>query len=364
MKVPLLDLRAAHQELAADIDHAIDQVIESGSFILGDQVRLFEKEFAAFCDAKHCVAVGSGLDALELILRGYNIGHGDEVIVPCHTFIATWLAVTNIGAKVVPVEPDQHSFNIDPTKIEACITPFTKAIVVVHLYGQPVDFKPISNIAKMHGLKIIEDAAQAHGARYNGKRVGSIGDAGAFSFYPGKNLGALGDGGAITTSDDQLAAKLAAMRNYGSKEKYEHEIRGYNSRLDEIQAAVLRTKLGVLDTWNERRRLCAELYQVELAKLGLITQKSADNIEHVWHLFVVRHKERNSICKFLQSEGIETGVHYPKPPHLQAAYGDQNFQPSQYPICEAICRDVLSLPIGPHLTEEQIYFVIDRISSF
>jgi dTDP-4-amino-4,6-dideoxygalactose transaminase len=364
MIVPLLDLSAAHQELGAVIDHAIEQVIETGTFILGDQVRFFEKEFAAFCETKHCVSVGSGLDALELILKGYNIGHGDEVIVPCHTFIATWLAVTNIGAKVVPVEPEQHSFNIDPTKIEACITPFTKAIVVVHLYGQPVNFSPISNIAKKYGLKIIEDAAQAHGARHNGRRVGSIGDAGAFSFYPGKNLGALGDGGAITTNDDHLAEKLAAMRNYGSKEKYEHEIRGRNSRLDEIQAAVLRTKLRVLDTWNERRRFCAQLYQVELTKSGLTTQQSADNIEHVWHMFVMRHEERDSIRKFLQSEGIETGVHYPKPLPLQAAFDDQDFQPHQFPICEAICREVLSLPIGPHLTEEQLNFVIDRISRF
>ena len=233
--------------------------------------------------------------------------------------------------------------------------------MVVHLYGQPVDFKPISNIAKKYGLKMIEDAAQAHGARYNGRRVGSLGDAGAFSFYPGKNLGALGDGGAITTGDDQLAEKLVSIRNYGSKEKYEHKIRGRNSRLDEIQAAVLRTKLGVLDTWNERRRFCAALYQVELANLGLITQQSPDNIEHVWHLFVVRHEERESLRKFLQSEGIETGVHYPKPPHLQAAFDDQNLTGS-ISICEAICREVLSLPIGPHLTDEQLYFVIDRIS--
>jgi dTDP-4-amino-4,6-dideoxygalactose transaminase len=355
MRIPFLDLSAAHQEIRAELDTAYRNVIESGSFILGHEVEQFETEFASYCHATHCLGVGNGLDALHLILRGYDIGSGDEVIVPSNTFIATWLAVTYAGARPVPVEPDEASFNIDPARIEAAITPRTKAIIAVHLYGQPADMDPICAIAQKYGLKVIEDAAQAHGAEYRGRRVGNLGHAAAFSFYPGKNLGALGDGGAITTSDVQLARKLSALRNYGSEVKYHHLFKGYNSRLDELQAAFLRVKLRKLDDWNARRRAVAKQYLKALAGNDVVKPPFvADYANPVWHLFVVRTRQREQLQEKLAKAGIGTVVHYPIPPHLQTAYANLLLVEGTLPISEHLHREVLSLPIYPQLSDQNV----------
>jgi len=344
-----LDLKTPHIELRPQLEGAFDQVLNSGWFILGKEAEAFEHEFAAYCEAEHCVGVGNGLDALHLILRAYDIGPGDEVIVPANTYIATWLAVSYAGATPVPVEPDERTYNIDPSLIEATITPQTKAIIPVHLYGQPADMDPINAIAASHGLKVIEDAAQSHGARYKGRRVGSLGDAAGFSFYPGKNLGALGDGGAVVTNNSELAEKVRILRNYGSQMKYHNEVKGFNSRLDELQAAFLRVKLRHLDEWNARRQQAANVYISQLTDADLTLPFVPDWAEPVWHLFVVRHPQRDALQKRLQQAGIGTMIHYPIPPQLQPAYAELGFSEGAFPLTEAIHREVLSLPMGPHL---------------
>ncbi|MDX2479904.1 MAG: DegT/DnrJ/EryC1/StrS family aminotransferase [Desulfuromusa sp.] len=351
MKIPFLDLKASCVELKEQLDAAYHRVLGSGQYVLGQEVEAFEAEFAEYCEAIHCIGVGNGLDALHLILRAMGIGPGDEVIVPSNTFIATWLAVSYAGATPVPVDPDKQTYNIDPNLIEAAITKRTKAIIPVHLYGQPADMDPINSIAKQYGLKVIEDAAQAHGAKYKGTRVGRLGDAAAFSFYPAKNLGALGDGGAVVTNDNGLADKIRTLGNYGSKVKYHHKFQGFNSRLDELQAAFLRVKLTKLDEWNARRQRCAALY---LRELGICTTLRMpfvpESTESVWHLFVVQHAQRDALQKTLAELGVSTLIHYPIPTHLQSAYtGATQESKALCPIAEEMSSHLLSLPIGPHL---------------
>jgi dTDP-4-amino-4,6-dideoxygalactose transaminase len=355
-QVPFLDLKALYLEVKEEMDTAYRRVMESGWYILGQEVAAFEQEFAGYCGVKHCIGVGNGLDALHLILRAMEIGPGDEVIVPANTYIATWLAVTYAGAIPVPVEPDERTYNIDPNRIEEAITPRTRAILPVHLYGQPADMDPILEIAKRHNLKVIEDAAQAHGARYKGKRIGRLGDAAGFSFYPGKNLGALGDGGAVTTNDDVLADRIRALRNYGSRVKYHNELKGFNSRLDELQAAFLSVKLRKLDEWNARRKVIADIYLKGLAEVPDLTLPYVpDWAEPVWHLFVVRTFERDQLQKHLAGQGIQTLIHYPVPPHKQGAYKELNHL--VLPISERIHREVLSLPMSPVMDEGHVQCV-------
>ena len=351
--IPFLDLHAPHHELRTELQAAFTRVLDSGWFILGQEVEAFEREFAAYCEAEHCVGVGNGLEALHLILRAYGIGPGAEVIVPANTYIATWLAVSYAGATPVPVEPDARTYTLDPARVEAAITPATRAILPVHLYGQPAAMDQLNALAARYGLKVIEDAAQAHGARYKGRRVGGLGDAAGFSFYPGKNLGALGDGGAVVTNDAELAERVRVLRNYGSRVKYHNEVQGFNSRLDELQAALLRAKLPVLDEWNQRRRAAAARYGDGLAGCELGLPFVPDWAEPVWHLFVVRHPRRDELQRRLQQAGIGTMIHYPIPPHLQPAYAELGYGAGAFPITEAIHREVLSLPMGPHLTEAQ-----------
>lgn len=371
--VPFLDLKASHVELRAEMEAAFDRTLDSGWYILGNEVKQFEQEFAAYCEAEHCVGVGNGLEALHLILRAYGIGAGDEVIVPSNTYIATWLAASYAGATPVPVEPDARTYNLDPARIEAAITPRTRAIIAVHLYGQPADLDAINAVAKKHGLKVIEDAAQAHGARYKGRRVGSLGDAAGFSFYPGKNLGALGDGGAVTTNDPELAEKVRVLCNYGSKVKYHNEVKGFNSRLDELQAAFLREKLKKLDEWNARRKALAAEYLRHLSPLaqageggerGITLPFVPDWADPIWHLFVVRSPNRDALQAHLTAHGIGTMIHYPIPPHLQPAYAELAISEGSLPIAEAIHREVLSLPIGPHLRSAQQARVIEALRAF
>jgi dTDP-4-amino-4,6-dideoxygalactose transaminase len=362
MNVPFLELKPAYAELRGELDAAYHRVMESGSYLLGKELEAFESEFAAYCEAQHCVAVGNGLDALHLILRAYDIGTGDEVIVPTNTFIATWLAVSYAGATPVPVEPDPRTRNLDPQRLEPAITSRTKAILPVHLYGQPADMDPILEIARKHGLKVIEDNAQAQGARYKGRRTGAIGDAAGNSFYPGKNLGAFSDAGAVTTNDPKLADRVRTLRNYGSKKKYFYESKGFNSRVDEIQAAFLRVKLGKLDEWNDRRRATAARYLAGLSGMAdLILPFVPAWAEPVWHLFVVRHPQRDSLQQKLTASGIGTLIHYPVPPHLSGAYADGKRARGAFPIAENLAETVLSLPMGPHLTAEQAAAVIETV---
>jgi len=362
--VPFLDLRAAYIELKQEIDQAVGRVLGSGHYILGREVEAFENEFVQYLGVDHCVGVGNGLDALHLSLRALGVGAGDEVLVPSNTYIATWLAVTYAGATPVPVEPDERTYNIDPEKLEAAITKRTKAIIAVHLYGQPADMDPIRGIAKAHKLSVVEDAAQAHGARYKGSRVGSLGDVAGWSFYPGKNLGALGDGGAVTTNNCELADRLRTLRNYGSRVKYYNDAKGFNSRLDEIQAAALRIKLKYLEEWNGRRREVAAQYTKELKNIGLILPFVPSWAEPVFHLFVVRSRQRDLLRQHLEKRGIDTLIHYPVPPHLQEAYRDLNMKQGNLPISEAIHNEVLSLPIGPHIRPSQVEKVTSAIREF
>ena len=350
-KIPFLDLGASYLELKDELDVAYRRVMESGWYILGKEVDAFESEFAGYCGVRHCVGVGNGLEALHLVLQAWEIGPGDEVIVPSNTYIATWLAVTYTGATLVPVEPSEKTYNIDPEQIEAAITPRTRAILPVHLYGQPADMDPICRIASRHGLKVLEDAAQGHGAMYRGRRVGSLGDAAAFSFYPGKNLGAFGDGGAVTTNDPELAQKVRMLRNYGSPVKYVNELAGFNSRLDELQAALLRVKLRCLDDWNRRRRRVAEFYFKELSGLfqDLVLPYVPDWADPCWHLFVVQSPDRDAFQARLEKDGVGTLIHYPVTPHLQRAYEKLGYARGSFPIAERLAERVLSLPMGPHL---------------
>lgn len=362
--IPFLDLKTPYIELRDDLDAAYRRVMESGWYILGSEVEAFESEFAAYCGADYCVGVGNGLDALHLILRAMEIGPDDEVIVPANTYIASWLAISYAGAIPVPVEPDEATYNLNPDLIEAAITSRTKAIMAVHLYGQPAQMNLICELASKHGLKVIEDAAQAHGARFNGRRTGSLGDAAGFSFYPGKNLGALGDGGAVTTSDKQLADRIRMLRNYGSQIKYHNEVKGYNSRLDELQAAFLRVKLRHLDTWNRRRAAVATQYSGTLAGSGLCLPFVPDGVEPAWHLYVVRTTSRDLIQNHLNAQGIGTMIHYPIPPHLQSAYVELGIAAGSLPITERIHSEVLSLPMGPHLSAGMVQEVSKTIMSF
>jgi dTDP-4-amino-4,6-dideoxygalactose transaminase len=365
MTVLFLDLKSPYRELQAELDAAYHRVMMSGWYILGEEVARFEQDFAAFCGARHCIGVGNGLEALHLILRGYGIGPGDEVIVPANTYIATWLAVTYAGATPVPVEPDPRTSNLDPARIAAALSPRTRAIMPVHLYGQPADMSPILALARRHNLKVVDDAAQAHGAMYGETRVGGMGDATGFSFYPGKNLGAMGDAGAVVTSDDDLADRVRVLRNYGSRVKYENEVTGFNSRLDPLQAAFLTVKLRHLDEWNTRRRTLARRYQEALANVPDLTLPSApSDSTPVWHLFVVRHTQRNALQQHLNNAGIGTLIHYPIPPHLAGAYTALGYQPGDFPITEELARTVLSLPMGPHLSETEQDQVIEALQTF
>jgi dTDP-4-amino-4,6-dideoxygalactose transaminase len=359
-----LDLRAASLELKAEIDEALARVLDSGWYLLGEELEAFEHEFAEYVGVKYCVGVGNGLDALHLALRSLGVSPGDEVLVPSNTYIATWLAISYAGAVPVPVEPDELTYNIDPAKLEAAITPKTKGILPVHLYGQPADMDAIREVARKHGLWVLEDAAQAHGARYKGKRTGGLADAAGWSFYPGKNLGALGDGGAVTTDDAALADRIRVLRNYGSRIKYHFECQGFNSRLDEMQAAALRVKLRHLDTWNHRRQAIAASYRHELRQTHLVLPHAPEWADPVHHLFVVRSKRRELLQQHLRERGIGSLIHYPIPPHLQPAYAELGLAPGSLPLSEQIHREVLSLPMGPHLTDLQVSSVIDAVQEF
>lgn len=361
-RVEFLDLKAINGLIQAELDDAATRVLRSGWYITGPEVEAFEHEYAAYVGAKHCIGVGNGLDALVLSLKAAGIGTGDEVIVPSNTFIATWLAATYVGATLVPVEPDPTTYNLDPALLEAAITPQTRAIIPVHLYGQPAHMQPILEIAVRHGLFVLEDAAQAQGAMYGGTRVGSLGHAAAWSFYPGKNLGALGDAGAITTNDDDLAKTLRILRNYGSSTKYVHELQGVNSRLDELQAALLRVKLRHLDAWNTMRQQTARHYSSALE--GVTIPAVLDGTQPVWHLYVIQHEQRDALQQHLSERGIQTLIHYPTPPHLQAAYAALGFRAGHFPHAEMIHRRVLSLPIGPHLTSAQEDQVVSAVNGF
>jgi dTDP-4-amino-4,6-dideoxygalactose transaminase len=363
--IPYLELKPQHQDLRAELNQAFNEVLDSGWFIQGKQLEAFEAEYAAYCGSQYCVGVGNGMDALHLILRAYGIGEGDEVIVPSNTYIASWLAVSYAGATPVPVEPDLATYNIDPAKIAAAITPKTKAIMVVHLYGQLADMDPIIAIAREHGLKVIEDAAQSHGATYKGRVSGGLGDAAAHSFYPGKNLGALGDAGGVTTNDAELAKQLKVLRNYGSQIKYHNEVKGYNSRLDELQAALLRVKLHRLDGWNVQRRALAQQYHEGLKDLpGLVIPFVPQWSEPVWHIYAVRHAKRDALQKHLQDAGIGSLVHYPIPPHLQPAYAELELGVGSFPLSEQIHAEELSLPLDPYLAPEDVSRVIAAVRKF
>ena len=367
MNVPFLDLKAINASQRAELLAAFERVLDSGWYVLGAEVTAFEREYAAWCGAAHAVGVGNGLEALSLVLRAWGVGPGDEVVVPSHTYIATWLAVTHVGATPVPVEPDEHSFNIDPARIEAAITPRTKVLLPVHLYGRPAEMAPILTIARRHGLKVLEDAAQAHGAVYAGKRLGAHGDAVAWSFYPGKNLGALGDGGAVTTDDPALAERLHTLRNYGSRVKYRNDEVGWNSRLDELQAALLRIKLPHLQAQNEHRAVVAQQYLEGLADLAgeLQLPQVCPRARSVWHLFVVRHAQRDALARALNAAGVGTVIHYPVAPHRQPAYAGMGsgagLGAGAFAIAERLHAQVLSLPIGPTQTAAQTQHVIAAV---
>lgn len=354
MTVPFLELLPTYLELREELDAAYRRVMTGGWYILGAEVETFESEFAAYCGTKYCVGVANGLEALQLALMVADIGPGDEVIVPSNTYIATWLAVTQVGARVVPVEPHAQHYNIDPAGIEAAITSRTKAILPVHLYGQPADMDPILKIADRHHLLVLEDAAQAHGARYQGRPTGSLGHMAGFSFYPGKNLGAFGDGGAVTTNDEVFYQKLLRLRNYGSERKYHHEVIGLNSRLDPLQAAFLSVKLKHLDEWNLRRKRFAEGYLEQLKdQAGICLPAVAVGAEPVWHLFPILTESRDGLQMHLAEKGIQTQIHYPIPPHLSGAYRSLGYKKGDFPVAETIADRELSLPMGPHLSREQ-----------
>jgi dTDP-4-amino-4,6-dideoxygalactose transaminase len=363
MKVPFLDLAASLAELRPGLQAAFDRVLASGSLLLGRELESFEAEWAAYCGAPHAVGLASGLDALVLSLRACDIGPGHEVIVPSNTYIATWLAVKQAGARVVPVEPDPRTLNLDPDRIAAALTSRTRAILPVHLYGRPADLDPVLALAAKHGLRVIEDAAQAHGARYRGRRIGGQGEITAWSFYPTKNLGALGDSGAVTTFDAKVAERLRRLRNYGTRVRYVSEEAGVNSRMEELQAAFLRVKLERLEDWNARRARLAARYLAELPadRLRLPAADGADPVASVWHLFVVRSPRRDGLRKELEADGIGTGVHYPVPPHLQGAFSGEGFREGSFPISEEIHRTGMTLPLHPHLSEAQQARVIEAL---
>lgn len=354
--VKFLDLHKINERYRNEIDERIKQVLDSGWYLLGEQNKKFEENFAKYCGTKHCIGVANGLDALNLIIKAYDFRDGDEIIVPSNTYIASILAITQNGCTPVLVEPDIKTYNINPDLIEEKITSKTKAIMVVHLYGQAVEMEKIWTIAKKHDLKVIEDSAQAHGAYYKGKRTGSLGDASGFSFYPGKNLGCIGDGGCVTTDDDELAYKIRAIANYGSDYKYHHIFKGLNSRLDEIQAAVLDVKLKYLDEDNQKRREIAKYYRENIKNPRISIPEIEDELSHVWHIFAVRTDNREKLQEYLTKNEIQTNIHYPVPPHKQDCY--KEWRNESYPISEKIHKEVISLPMSPVLTNEEIRNVV------
>jgi dTDP-4-amino-4,6-dideoxygalactose transaminase len=361
LTIPFLDLRAPYLELREELDEVYHRVMEGGWYILGEELEAFEREWADYCGVRHAVGVANGLEALQLAILAAGIGPSHEVIVPSNTYIATWLAVSQTGARPVPVEPDPRTYNLDPAKIEAAITPRTRGLIVVHLYGQPANMDPINEVARRHSLRVIEDAAQAHGATYKGRRVGGLGDAAGWSFYPGKNLGAFGDAGAVTTNDGELANRVRLLRNYGSRVKYHHDIKGINSRLDPLQAAFLRVKLQRLDEWNQRRSGVAAVYLQLLAGLpGLVLPHVPVWAEPVWHLLTIRHHDRDALQEYLRARDIGTLVHYPIPPHRSVAYAGEGPWPES-PIADEIARSTLSLPMGPHVRLEQVESIVESI---
>jgi dTDP-4-amino-4,6-dideoxygalactose transaminase len=360
--VPFLDLKSPYQELRAELDAAIRRVLESGWYILGDEVRGFEREFASYVGTQHCIGLSNGLDALHLALLGWDVGEGDEVIVPSNTYIATWLAITYAGATIVPVEPDLRTYNIDPERIAEAITPRTKAIIAVHLYGQPADIDAIRAIADPRGIHVLEDAAQAHGATLRGRKAGSLGHAAAWSFYPGKNLGALGDAGAITTDDPAFAEKIRTLANYGSQKKYHNLYKGMNCRLDEMQAAVLRVKLSALDDWNVRRTRIARQYSEHLRNSDVTLPFVPEWAQPVWHLYVIRSHRRDAIQNEMTKAGVGSLIHYPIPPFEQPAYADFRHRAASWPLASQIAKEVLSIPIGPHLSEAEAQRVIEVLN--
>ena len=365
MQVPFIDLKAQFANLESELMPAIRQVLEQTNFILGKPVEEFEKAFAAYSECDHAIGVASGLDAIKLALRALDIGPGDEVITAANTFIATVLGISAAGAKPVLVDIDEPTYNLDPKLVAAAITPQTKAIMPVHLYGQPADMEPLLELARHHGLAIIEDASQAHGARYQGRRVGSFGAVSAFSLYPGKNLGAYGDGGVITTRNPELAEKIAVMRNYGSKVKYYHLLKGENSRLDTLHAAVCGVKLKHLDEGNAKRRENARLYTEKLSTIPEIrTPFIRPDVEHVFHLYVIRVPDRENLMAYLKDKGVPTIIHYPIPIHLQEAYQDEGWTAGQFPLTEKCAGEIVSLPMFPELSPEQIDYVTDCIADY
>ncbi len=360
--IKFLDLYKINNRFRKETDKRIKHVLDSGWYILGEQNKIFEKHFAKFCDVKHCIGCANGLDALNLIIRGYGFGKGDEIIVPANTYIATILAISQNGCTPVLVEPDINTYNINPNLIEQKITKKTKAIMVVHLYGQAVQMNKIWKIAKKYKLKIIEDCAQAHGAIYNNKRTGNLGDAGGFSFYPGKNLGCFGDGGCVTTNDDALAKKIRAIANYGSDYKYHNIYKGINSRLDEIQAGILDVKLKYLDKDNEKRRKIAQYYRENIKNSKIVLPKTYKEKSHVWHVFVIRCKQRDKLNEYLNKNNIQIVIHYPIAPHKQIAYKEYNNL--SFPITEMIHNEVISLPISPTMTKKEIKKIVEAVNNF
>ncbi|HYN87235.1 MAG TPA: DegT/DnrJ/EryC1/StrS family aminotransferase [Ardenticatenaceae bacterium] len=362
--IPFVDLGAQYAAIEDEVNAAMAEVLRATDFILGRAVGQFEEEFAAYCGARFAVGVDSGTSALELALRAYDVGPGDEVITPANTFVATALAISYVGATPVLVDVDPDTYNVDVAQVEAAITSRTRAIMPVHLYGQPVDMDPLMDLAERHGLVVVEDACQAHGARYKGRRAGSLGHVAAFSFYPGKNLGAYGDAGAVTTNDEQVAHRLRMLRNYGSPVKYHHLVKGFNRRLDTLQAAVLRVKLRYLDAWNSARVEHAARYNRLLAHSGIIAPVEAPFAESIWHLYVVRTPAREALGAFLRDQGVATGIHYPIPIHLQPAYADLGYTRGDFPVTEAYAEQILSLPMYAELTPDQIDFIGESISEF
>jgi len=364
-KVPFLDLKTQYASIQQEITESVEAVLSGCQFILGEEVANFEKQFAQFTECQYAIGVASGLDALKLCLRALGIQQGDEVIIPAHTFIATALAISSVGAKPVLVDVHPDFYNLDTSHLEGSINSRTKAILPVHLYGQACDMEPIIGLAKNYGLSVIEDACQAHGARYKGQRVGSIGEMAAFSFYPRKNLGAYGDGGAVTTNNPDLVERVAALRNYGSLVRYKHTMLGENSRLDSIQAAVLQTKLRYLSQWNDRRREIASIYDQMLRSVGdLVLPQTMPGAEHVFHLYVIRTQTRDRLIQHLAERGISTLIHYPTPIHLQEAYKDAGWSKDAFPVTERLCEEILSLPMFPELTNDQVEYVSDAIAEF
>jgi dTDP-4-amino-4,6-dideoxygalactose transaminase len=362
--VAFLDLGAAYEELREEIDLAYRRVMDSGWYVLGEELEEFEHEWAAYCCVKHCVGVANGLDALHLTLRAMGVGAGDEVVVPSNTYIATWLAVSACGANPVAADPAPGSFTLTAESVDAVLTPRTKAVIPVHLYGFPADMDSIVELAHGRGVRVLEDAAQSHGATYKMRKCGGLGDAAAFSFYPGKNLGAFGDAGALTTDDDEIADRVRLLRNYGSRVKYQNETRGANSRLDPLQAAFLRVKLRHLDEWNARRAEVADTYARGLAGLpGIVPPSIPDDCVAAWHLYVVRCNRRADVIRKLDRAGIGTLIHYPVPPHLSEAYADLDIERGTLPVAERLADEVLSLPMGPHLTSDDQERVIKALTS-